>query len=158
MQETVCPVGAEASRGLTLFADVSQAHSRPACLLTQSCLILCDPMDCSPPGSSVHGILQARILEWVAISSSRGSSYQGMEPACATLTGGFFTAEPPGKPHDRHSVFTEGRSQMARCRLRGGENGWGGGGVEVICSPGRSQTPWAPEKGLNTGSSAVRFF
>ena len=40
----------------------------------QSCLTLCDPMDCSLPGSSVHGILQARILEWVAMSSSRGSS------------------------------------------------------------------------------------
>ena len=37
----------------------------------QSCLTLCDPMDSSPPGSSVHGILQARILEWVAISFSR---------------------------------------------------------------------------------------
>ena len=35
---------------------------------------LCDPMDCSPPGSSIHGILQARVLEWVAISFSRGSS------------------------------------------------------------------------------------
>ena len=42
--------------------------------VTQSCLILCDPVDCSPPGSSVHGIFQARTLEWVAISSSRGSS------------------------------------------------------------------------------------
>ena len=41
-------------------------------LVTQSCLTLCDPMDCSPPGSSVHGILQARILEWVAISSLWG--------------------------------------------------------------------------------------
>ena len=40
----------------------------------QSCPTLCDPMDSSPPGSSVHGILQARILEWVAISFSRGSS------------------------------------------------------------------------------------
>ena len=40
----------------------------------QSCLTLCDPMDCSLPGSSVHGVLQARILEWVAISSSRKSS------------------------------------------------------------------------------------
>ena len=40
----------------------------------QLCLILCDPMDCSLPGSSIHGILQARILEWVAISFSRGSS------------------------------------------------------------------------------------
>ena len=42
--------------------------------VTQSCPTLCDPVDCSPPGSSVHGILQARILEWVAISFSRGSS------------------------------------------------------------------------------------
>ena len=42
--------------------------------VTQSCLTLCDPMDCSPPGSSIHGIFQARVLEWVAISSSRRSS------------------------------------------------------------------------------------
>ena len=42
--------------------------------VTQSCPTLCDPMDCSPPGSSVHGISQARIQEWVAISFSRGSS------------------------------------------------------------------------------------
>ena len=41
----------------------------------QSCLTLWDPMDCSPPGSSVHGILQARILEWVAVPSSRVSSW-----------------------------------------------------------------------------------
>ena len=41
----------------------------------QSCLTLCDPMDCSPPGSSVHGIFQARTPEWVAISFSRGSSW-----------------------------------------------------------------------------------
>ena len=44
-------------------------------LVTQSCPTLWDPMDCSPPGSSVHGILQARILEWVAIPFSRGSSW-----------------------------------------------------------------------------------
>ena len=42
--------------------------------VSQSCLTLCDPVDCSPPGSSNHGFLQARILEWVAISFSRGSS------------------------------------------------------------------------------------
>ena len=42
--------------------------------VAQSCPTLCDPIDCSPPGSSLHGILQARILEWVAISFSRGSS------------------------------------------------------------------------------------
>ena len=40
--------------------------------VTRSCLTLCNPMDCSPPGSSVHGIFQARMLEWVAIPSSRG--------------------------------------------------------------------------------------
>ena len=44
------------------------------CKVAQSCPILCNPMDCDPPGSSVLGILQARILEWVAISFSRGSS------------------------------------------------------------------------------------
>ena len=44
------------------------------CLVTQSCLTPCDPMDYSQPGSSVHGILQARLLEWVAITSSWGSS------------------------------------------------------------------------------------
>ena len=43
--------------------------------VTQLCRTLCDPTDCSPPGSSVHGILQARILEWIAISFSRGSSW-----------------------------------------------------------------------------------
>ena len=67
----------------------------------QSCPTLCDPMDCSPPGSSVHGILQVRILEWVAMPSSRGSS----QPRDRTyisyiscIAGRFFTAEPPGKP------------------------------------------------------------
>ena len=45
-----------------------------SCKLLQSCLTLCDPMDHSLPGSSVHGILQARILEWVVMPSSRGSS------------------------------------------------------------------------------------
>ena len=44
------------------------------CVCVCLCPTLCKPMDCSPPGSSVHGILQARILEWVAIPFSRGSS------------------------------------------------------------------------------------
>ena len=44
------------------------------CMSAQSCPILCDPKDCGPPGSSVHRILWERILEWVAISFSRGSS------------------------------------------------------------------------------------
>ena len=55
-------------------------------LVAQSCLTLCDPVDCSPPGSSVHGILQARTLEWVAISFSRGSS-QPRDRTCVSCTG-----------------------------------------------------------------------
>ena len=68
------------------------------CLVTQSCPTLCDPMNCSPPASSVHGILQARILEWVALSFSRGSSQPRDWTHVSCLAGGFFTSEPPGKP------------------------------------------------------------
>ena len=49
-------------------------HTCVLCLVTQLCPTLCDLMDCSPPGSSVQGILQARTLEWIAIPFSRGSS------------------------------------------------------------------------------------
>ena len=51
------------------------AWTLPMCSLAKLCLTLCDPMDCSPPGSSVPGISQVRILEWFAISFSRGSSW-----------------------------------------------------------------------------------
>ena len=54
--------------------DLSQHEVKEWSEAAQLCLTLCDPVDCSPPGSSVHGILQARILEWVAISFSRESS------------------------------------------------------------------------------------
>ena len=64
---------------------------RMLCLVAQSCATLCDPMDCSPPGFSVRGILQARILEWVAIPSSRGSSQTGDRMQVSHVAGGFFT-------------------------------------------------------------------
>ena len=57
----------------------------------QSCPTLCDPIDGSPPGSSVPGILQARILEWVAISFSRGSSWSSDRTQVSHITGRFFT-------------------------------------------------------------------
>ena len=60
-------------------------------LVTQSCPTLCYPMDCSPPGSSVHGISQVRILEWVAISFSRGSSQPRDQTQTSCITGRFFT-------------------------------------------------------------------
>ena len=78
--------------------DGTQSMPR-ACVQSLSRVrLFCDPMDCSPPGCSVHEISQARILEWVAISSSGGSSDSGIEPASPALAGEFFTTEPPGKP------------------------------------------------------------
>ena len=59
--------------------------------VVQSYLTLCDPMDCSPPGSSVHGILQARILEWVAIPFSRGYSQPRDQTQVSRIAGGFLT-------------------------------------------------------------------
>ena len=75
--------------------------------VTALCLTLCNPMDCSPPDSSVYGVFQARILEWVAISFSRGSSQPSDQTRVyvSSLAGGFFTAEPPGKPR---SYLTKG--------------------------------------------------
>ena len=60
--------------------------------LLQSCLTLCNPMNCSPPGSSVHGISMARILDWVAISDSRGSSQPTYQThiSCIGRIGFFF--------------------------------------------------------------------
>ena len=60
-------------------------------LVTQPCLTLGDPMDCRPPGSSVHGISQARILEWVAMPSSRGSSQPRDQNQNLCIVGRFFT-------------------------------------------------------------------
>ena len=59
--------------------------------LLQSCPTLCDPMNCSPPGSSVHGILQAKTLEWVAIPFSRGSSQCRDQTWDSCIAGRFFT-------------------------------------------------------------------
>ena len=81
--------------------QASQRYAAAAATSLQSCPTLCNPMDCSLPGSSVHGILQVRILEWLAISFSRGASQprDGNCISCISFTaGGFFTAEPPGKP------------------------------------------------------------
>ena len=63
---------------------------------SESCVqLFCDPMDCSPPGSSVHEISQARTLEWVAISFSRDLPDAGIKLECFALAGEFFTTEPP---------------------------------------------------------------
>ena len=66
------------------------------CLVLSCVLLFCDPMDCSPRGSSVPGISQAIILKWVSISFSRGSSQPRNETCISYLPGGFFITEPPG--------------------------------------------------------------
>ena len=76
-----------------IYAHAS-IHTHTCVLVTQSCLTLCDPMNCSPPGSSVHGILQARILEWFVMPSARGSSQPRDKPMSLTfraLADRFFT-------------------------------------------------------------------
>ena len=90
-----------------------------ACSVTQSCLTLCD---CSPPASTVHGISQARIVEWVAISCSRGLS-QLRDQIHVSCTGrGFFTTEPPvssyslaykNKPEETSAYYSCGSIQTS---------------------------------------------
>ena len=68
------------------------------CLVTQSSPTLCDPMDCSPPGSSVHGTLQGRILEWAAMPSSQGSSWPRNWTGSPARSADSLPAEFLGKP------------------------------------------------------------
>ena len=65
-----------------------------------SCLTLCDPMDCSPRDSSVHGIVQARILEWVAIPFQRNLPDQEIKLGSPELQADSLPSEPPRKPTD----------------------------------------------------------
>ena len=75
-------------------------------------------MDCSPQGSSVHGISQARILEWVAISFSRGSSQPRAEPMSPVSAGGFFTTEAPGKPINNETHSSKVMLKILQARLQ----------------------------------------
>ena len=105
----------------------------PGSLCAQSCLTLYDPMDCnSPPGSSVHGISQARMREWVAISSSRGSSQPRGQTCISFLAGRFFTLEPPGKPSSR------GTRESRKDGGPGMRGSWlSGKGLRISNSPGK---------------------
>ena len=121
--------------GRILFQDFSrsfwlavsfdlQSLSCCCCLVAQSCPTLCDPMHCSPPGSSIHGIFQARILEWVAISFSRELPDPRVKPRFPSLHAGALPSEPPGKPpgmvyltcvlfHHAHSCSSRDRAECS---------------------------------------------
>ena len=79
--------------------------------VAQSCLVLCNSIDCSPPGSSVYGILKARTLEWVAMPSSRGSSQPRGQTPVSCIAGGFLTVlatrEALGKQENADSNYKE---------------------------------------------------
>ena len=79
----------------------------------QACLALCDPMDCSPPGSSVHGTLQPRMLEWVAMPSSGDLPHPGIEPGSPSLQAHSLPSDPPVKPTAKN------RRQRSDCRENG---------------------------------------
>ena len=70
------------------------------CLVAQLYLTLCDPMDCNLPGASVHGILQARILERVAMPPPGDLPNLGIKPRSPALQTDSLSSEPPGKPSD----------------------------------------------------------
>ena len=74
-----------------LYNNVNQLYIYIYVSVTQLCPTLCDSADCSSPGSSVYGLLQARILEWVAISISRGSSWPRYQIQTSLTGGRFFT-------------------------------------------------------------------
>ena len=111
-------------RCLLVFLKVNNMNNHPSILYCvtllpwvvsvpakslQSYPTLCNPMNCSPPGSSVHGILQARILEWVAMPSFRGSSqrrdHTHISCVVSCIAGRFFSAEPSRKPHEQYDGF-----------------------------------------------------
>ena len=87
-------------------------------LVAQSCPTLGDPTDCSLLGSSVYGILSARILEWAAMPSSRGSSWprdQTHTSCSSCIAGSFFTDEPLGKPQKSHELSPKEISLFSVC-------------------------------------------
>ena len=88
------------AKSRTQLSDWTELNQRNGCMHAkslQSCPTLCNPMDCSPPGSSVHGLLQARILEWVAMPFSKDLLNPGIEPRSPALQADSFQSEASGK-------------------------------------------------------------
>ena len=106
-------LGQRTAENCTEFDSGSQVKKSPgsslfvrACSVAKLCLTLCRPMDCSPPASPVYRIFQARILGWVAITLSRGSSQPKDQTHNSCIAGRFFTTEPPGRPLYRAKQIT----------------------------------------------------
>ena len=103
-------------RGLIWWVSDTCIRKHSACSAAQSCLTLPPHELCSPSDSSIHGVFQARILEWVAISSSRGSSWPRDQTCISCIPGEFFTTEPSEKPQRKCFTNCEGASLLKRTR------------------------------------------
>ena len=87
--------------------------------VTQSCPTLCNPMDCSPPVSSIHRIFKARILEWIAMPSSRGHSLPRDRSGLSCITGRFFTyLSHHGSPPAKHTKMLADSNQPCHTGTR----------------------------------------
>ena len=91
-------------------------------LVIQSCLPHCDPLDCSPPGFSVHGILQARVLEWVAITFSKASSQPRNGSPVSRIAGRLFLPSEPQNPYyftfppvGKEQISQDGGGHLSHC-------------------------------------------
>ena len=109
----VCQQSAATTRTSGRVCMVSPAHSKTCvlhrveviCMCVQSCPTLCNRMDYNLPGSSVHGILQARILEWVAVSFSKGSSCPRDQTQLSCLAGDSLSLSHQGSPLSTYYVY-----------------------------------------------------
>ena len=90
-------------------------------LVVQLCPTLCNPMDYSQPGSSVHGIFQSKILEWVTISFSRCILDPGIKPGSSALQADSLPSEPPGKSHKSHICLLLKKFGKIQRRLKKGK-------------------------------------
>ena len=112
---------------------VLQILSESESEVAQSCLTPCDPMDCSLSGSSVHGIFQARVLEWIAISFSRGSSQTRKQNRVSCIAGrGFYRLSHQGSP--KHHAAAAAAKSLQSC--------------PTLCDPIHSSPPGSPVPGI----------
>ena len=109
--------------------------------VTQLCPTLCDPMDCSLPGSSIHGIVQARILEWVAIFFSRGSSQTRDQTEVSFIAGSRFTlwATREAPKYSRCSINICWMNEWMRMKRWWSKELWE---INFICSHWEEPAPW----------------
>ena len=114
--------------------------------VAQSCLTLCDPTDCSPPGSPVHGVLQARILEWVAIPFSRGSSRPRDRTWVSRIGGRFFVTQATREALNKVIASLSGSSHRYPEGKGAGKGEPGAiGSPSALSRPEREPHWWAPQ-------------